>query len=107
MFGKREWVPAEGTIVEVRVEPGHKDPYAAPKLYVVDLRPSVGAPYRAEVQFRYQDYPRTHQPDPGEVTGFGSMPSRRRSSSISPTPATTSMRGPSLRRSGSDKGRRP
>lgn len=70
MFGKHEWVPAEGTIVEVRVEPGHKDPYAAPKVYVVDLRPSIGAPYRAEVQFRYQDYPRTHQPDPGEVTGF-------------------------------------
>jgi hypothetical protein len=70
MLHRHAWVAAEGTIVEVRVQPGHKDPFMAPKVYVVDVRPSAGDPFRAEVQFSSHDIVGFYQPDAGDVTGF-------------------------------------
>jgi hypothetical protein len=70
MFHKHDWVHAEGTIVEVRVKPGSKDPFLAPKTYVVDVRPATGEPFRAEIPFGSYDIAKIFQPSVGEVTGF-------------------------------------
>ena len=70
MFHKHDWVHAEGTIVEVRVKPGAKDTFLAPKTYVVDVRPATGEPFRAEIPFGSYDIAKIFQPSVGEVTGF-------------------------------------
>jgi len=50
MFG-RHWQPAEGTLVDVRASkmgPGDNSPMV--RHYVMDVRPSSGAPFRTEVR---------------------------------------------------------
>lgn len=50
MFG-RDWQPAEGTLVDIRVSrfgPGDNSPII--RHFVMDVRPSSGEPFRAEVR---------------------------------------------------------
>jgi hypothetical protein len=67
---RHDWTPADGTIVEIRMEPTKGDPFFAARTYVVDLRPVTGEPRRAEVRMVDRDLLDIHQPTVGDVRGF-------------------------------------
>jgi hypothetical protein len=87
MFG-HEWVPGEGTLVDIRYS-GHKSQVGATGQephFLMDVRPSVGEPFRAEVDelplfFAFK------QPSFGQVVQLECDPGRKKARFIRSDPA--------------------
>jgi hypothetical protein len=82
------WVPGEGTIVDVRWS-GHKDASTGSGQlphFIVDARPSTGEPFRTEVE-ELMLFPSFVAPAPGRVVQLECDPARKKARFVRSDPA--------------------